>query len=129
MTKEVLRAVDEFTETNLNKKGLYHYNDMQDAFLLGYLKCKKNLWKPADGDDLPEIDKDVIVLIGIAGDVTTKSLFGYEVCFAHRPNPEGWEGKSIATGDVEHYTPKTYGEGGWNIPGVKWWLDICLFLN
>ena len=38
MTKEEQKAVEEFTEMNLTKKGLYHYNDMQDAFLIGLFK-------------------------------------------------------------------------------------------
>lgn len=74
----------------------------------------KNIWKPADGDDLPEIDREVIAL-----------LDNGKVAFAHRPNPEGWDAKSIITEKVEHYTPETYGKGGWNIPDVKYWLD-CL---
>lgn len=73
------------------------------------------LWHPADGDYLPEIDREVIVLL-------TNDM----VCFAHRPNPNGWDGKSVTTGKVEHYTPKNYDKGGWNIPEVKYWLDIEL---
>lgn len=87
---------------------------------------KKHLWKPADGDDLPEIDREVVVLEGIIGPTTTDCFYGYKVVFAHRPNPNGWDGKSIATGNIEHYTPKTYGKGGWNIPDVKYWLDVEL---
>jgi len=75
---------------------------------------KKHLWKDAQGDDLPEIDRDVI------------ALQGRKVVFAHRPNPQGWNGKNISTGKVTHYTPKTYGKGGWNIPDVKYWLDAPL---
>ena len=71
-----------------------------------------NLWKPADGDDLPEIDREVIALIDNG-----------KVVFAHRPDPKGWDAKSIITEKVEHYTPETYGKGGWNIPDVKYWLD------
>ena len=41
MTKEEQKAVKEFTEMNLTKKGLYHYNDMQDAFLIGLFKGQK----------------------------------------------------------------------------------------
>ena len=75
----------------------------------------KNIWKPADGDDLPEIDREVIAL-----------LDNGKVVFAHRPNPDGWDGKSLTSGKVEHYTPKTYDKGGWNIPNVKYWLDVEL---
>ena len=79
---------------------------------------RKNLWKSADGDDLPEIGREVIALVDY--------FCGYKVVFAHRPTTEGYDGKSIATSEVEHYTPKKYGKGGWNIPNVCWWLDINL---
>ena len=93
------------------------------AMLAGMEKMKeqmmKNIWKDADGDDLPEIDKEVIVL------AQKYPLNGseYVVSFAHRPNPDGWDAKSIITEKVEHYTPQTYDKGGWSIPDVKWWLD------
>lgn len=77
--------------------------------------ARENLWHPADGDELPEIDREVIVL-----------LTNGKVCFAHRPNPNGWDGRNILTGEVDHYTPKTYDNGGWSIPDVKWWLDLDL---
>ena len=80
------------------------------------------LWKPADGNDLPEYEREVIALYQPGPLKLEKTE--YCVSFAHRPNPKGWDGKSILTGMVEHYTPKTYGKGGWNIPDVKWWLDL-----
>ena len=78
-------------------------------------EVKNNLWKSSKDNDLPEIDREVIVL-----------LTNGKVCFAHRPNPDGWDGRNILTGEVDHYTPKTYDKGGWNIPDVRWWLDIKL---
>ena len=84
----------------------------RNAFKAGAQWQKSNLWKPSDGDDLPEIDREVIAL-----------LDNSKVVFAHRPNPEGWDGKSLSTGKVEHYIPKTYDKGGWNIPNVVYWLD------
>lgn len=83
---------------------------------------KANLWKPADGDDLPEIDREVIVLTQPYPLENSE----YAVSFAHRPNSDGWDGKSLLTGKVEHYTPKTYDKGGWNLPNVKYWLDVVL---
>ena len=81
----------------------------------GFKDCKeqmmKNIWKPADGDDLPEIDREVIAL-----------LDNGKVVFAHRP-PEFWDGKDIVTGKVTRYYPQKYDGGGWNIPNVKYWLD------
>lgn len=75
-------------------------------------------WHDAESDDLPLYDKEVIALLG------TEPY--YMVCFAHRPDPNGWDGKNIATGKIEHYQAETYGKGGWNIYGVKWWLDVEL---
>lgn len=81
---------------------------------------EKNLWHDAQGNDLPPIDKEVIVLI------QPYPLEGneYAISFAHRPYPQGWDGKSLTTGKVEHYTPETYGKGGWSISDVRWWLDV-----
>ena len=73
-----------------------------------------NLWHDAQGDDLPEIDKEVIVLCDNG-----------KVCFGHRPK-EYWDGKNIATGEVTRYYPKRYDKCGWNIPDVKLWLDVEL---
>jgi hypothetical protein len=92
---------------------IYYANDAW-FFKKGAKWQKEHLWKPADGDDLPEIDREVIAL-----------LDNGKVVFAHRPDPKGWNGKNIITEKVEHYTPKTYDKGGWNQPNVKWWLD-CL---
>lgn len=78
------------------------------AFLLN------NLWKPADDRELPEINREVIVLLN-----------NNKVCYAHRP-PEYWDGKNIATGEVIRRYPVRYDGGGWNIPDVKWWLDLDL---
>ena len=83
---------------------------------------RNNLWKPADGDDLPEIDREVVVFTQNFPD----DAGIMKVAIAHRPNPNGWDGRSILTGEVDHYTPKTYDKGGWNIPDVKWWLDLDL---
>ena len=74
-----------------------------------------NLWHDAQGDDLPEIDKEVIVLLNNG-----------KVCFAHRPYKKGYLGKSYVTGNIETFYTYTYGTGGWNIPDVKWWLDCVL---
>lgn len=74
----------------------------------------ESAWKSADGDDLPEIDMEVIAL-----------LSNGKVVYAHRPQ-EYWDGKNIATGEVTRYYPKRHDKGGWNIPDVKYWLDCEL---
>lgn len=82
---------------------------------------KVNLWKDAQGEDLPEIDREVIVLY------QKYPLEGneYAVGFGHRPK-EYWDGKNIVTGEVTRYYPKRYDKGGWNSPNIKWWLDLEL---
>lgn len=70
----------------------------------------QNFWHDAQGDDLPEIDREVIVLRNNGW-----------VCFGHRPNTNDY-----VTVDGENLYPQTYGKGGWNIPDVCWWLDIEL---
>ena len=91
--------------------------------------ARQNLWHPADGDDLPEIDREVIALVGLEGffeippDEPVK--LSYKVVFAHRP-PEYWDGKNILTGKVTRNYTKRYDKGGWNQPDVKWWLDLDL---
>ena len=89
-------------------------NSFLEIFKAGAKWQKENLWKPADGDDLPEIDREVIAL-----------LDNGKVVFAHRP-PEYWDGKDIVTGKVTRNYPKTYDKGGWNIPDIKYWLDVEL---
>ena len=85
-------------------------------------ETEQTLWKPADGEDLPELEREVIVLY------QPYPLEGseYAVSFGHRPDSKGWDGTSIVTGKVEHYTPKTYDKGGWNMPNIKWFLDLEL---
>ena len=78
-----------------------------------------NLWHDAQGDDLPPIDEEVIVLCD-------DEHGGYKVSFGHRPYKKGYLGKSMVTGNVETFYPHTYGKGGWNIPDVRWWLDCSL---
>ncbi len=87
-----------------------------------------NLWKPADGDDLPEIDREVVVLIKYDAqlNIHDEEYPTYRVGFGHRPNPDGWYGKNIDTNEVNHYTPKLYDNGGWNAPNIAYWLDIEL---
>ena len=87
----------------------------------------KELWKSAEGPDLPIFDREVIVLIKYSTqrNIHDKEYSTYRVGFAHRP-PEYWDGKNIITGKVTRNYPKTYDKGGWNIPNVKYWLDCSM---
>lgn len=113
-----------------NKKGTGDYDPnipRRKAFIKGGQYALKNLWKDVD-DTLPDIDKEVIVLVGdgVQHNIHEKEHLIYKVCFGHRPNPNGWDGKDISTGKITHYEPKLYDEGGWNQPNVKYWLDLEL---
>ena len=128
-TLEVKEVQEEPVSEDLEEASMAfakHFGDWHYAipcFQDGANWQKENLWKPADGDDLPEIDREVIAFQEtFPTDVDAPSLF--KIVIAHRPNPKGYDGKSIATGKVEHYTPKTYDKGGWNIPNVVLWLDL-----
>lgn len=81
--------------------------------IVEWVNTHQNHWHGAQGDDLPEIWKEVIVL-----------LDNGKVCFAHRP-PYSYAGID-SNGDVEYFYPKKYDKGEWNIPNVKWWCDINL---
>lgn len=104
------------------KDSCFISSDIMLAFKAGAKWQKKYLWKSADGEDLPEYEREVVVF---TQDFPNDAGI-MKVAIAHRPDPKGWDGKSIATGEVEHYTPKTYGKGGWNIPDVKYWLDLSI---
>ena len=110
---------EELEETSRNYADNEEYGDdmyfaIKATFEAGAKWQNNHLWKPADGDDLPIIDREVIAL-----------LDNGKVVFAHRP-PEYWDGKDIVTGKVTRNYPKTYGKGGWNIPNIKYWLDVEL---
>lgn len=87
------------------------------AFISGAEWADKSAWKPADGDNLPEIGREVIALVEENG--------RYKVVFAHRP-PEYWDGRNILTNKVTRNYTKRYDKGEWNQPNVKWWLDLEL---
>ena len=88
------------------------------SFIKGAEWRDANLWHDAQGDDLPPIEEEVIVLCAYHD--------GYKVAFGHRPNKKCYIGKNMVTGNAETFYPQTYGKGGWNIPDVRWWLDCSL---
>lgn len=118
--KEVLyRRDDALTEILDRLKGKKLYNNLWVQLRFFWHDTKREInyatpWIDAQGDDLPEYDREVIAL-----------LDNGKVVFAHRP-PEYWDGKDIVTGKVTRHYPKTYDKGGWNIPNVKYWLDVEL---
>ena len=97
------------------------HDDVFLTFKAGAKWQKEHLWKPADGDDLPDIDREVIVLYQRYPLEDNE----YAVGFAHRPQ-EYWETRNTKTDEVIRYYPKRYDKGGWNIPDIKFWLDCEL---
>lgn len=93
------------------------WDDVETAVKLGAQWQKEHILKDAQGDDLPEIDKEVIVLIEVYGH--------YRVIFAHRVDENAEFSTSIG-GKPFVLHPKRYDKGCWNVPGVKWWLDLDL---
>lgn len=92
------------------------------AFKAGWESCIGQLWKDANGDELPAYDREVVVLLDKWNGRELAPYF--RVGIAHRPDPKGWDGKSLTTRKVEHFDVQTYDKGGWNGPGVKYWLDV-----
>lgn len=84
----------------------------QSNFFKGGTYVLNNLWKDAQGEDLPEIDRDVIVLVEAYG--------GYKVVFAHRPK------HFCGEKELDYHQPIIYDKGGWNMPDVVYWLDLDL---
>ena len=118
-SEDLEEACEQLAENAIKHKAetsspFFSQTDYRQGVMDGAKWQKEHLWKPADGDDLPEIDIEVIAL-----------LDNGKVVFAHRP-PEYWDGKNIVTGKVTRHYPKTYDKGGWNIPNIVYWLDIEL---
>ncbi len=110
-----------YPSRDLEDKCTYLQNVME-GWELGQEDTLKSLWKDAQGNDLPAIDREVVVFTQNFPD----DAGIMRIAIAHRPNPNGWDGKLLSTGKVEHFEPKTYDKGGWSIPDVKYWLDAPL---
>ena len=82
-------------------------------------KLPMSLWKDAEGDYLQPIDKEVIALEGLDG----KS--NYRVIFAHRVDPDRVIRTTINNKPLELH-PSKYSKAGWNLPNLKYWLDLEL---
>lgn len=93
-------------------------DSLRAACITGYLKAEEDLGWHSVEESIPEIDEEVIVLTNEMHGKTLQSAS--RLCFGHRPNPNGWDGKDIFTGEVTHHEPVLY--DGWNIPGVKYWM-------
>lgn len=90
----------------------YSDDDVRDIALslaeYGYQYARKNLWHDAQGDNVPEYGREVIV-IGRDG----------KVFYGHRPGPE-----EVTMVEGKPYHAKTYDKNGWNWPNIALWLDV-----
>lgn len=119
--KEVLHRRDDALMEILDRlKGKKLYNNLWIQLKFFWQETKREIycatpWKSANGDDLPEIDREVIALLNNG-----------KVVFAHRPYKGKYIGKNLTTGNIETFENQTYDKGDWNQPDVKWWLDVEL---
>jgi len=93
---------------------------VEDNDILSFIDSlpdEKKEWISVE-DSLPPIEQEVIVLSDYIHGKYVKDA--HAISFGHRPNPDGWTGKNIDTGEVKHYEAVTY--DGWNIPGVTHWI-------
>ena len=89
--------------------------DLLDAYEEGFLKALEMIgWHDAQGDNLPEYGREVIVL-------ERRNHGGYRVCFGHRPNP-----KEYVVIDGKKCFAKTHDKGQWSLPDLAYWLDVEL---
>lgn len=116
MTREeqIKKAAFEYADAELI--GIIDFKK-EAAFIEGAMWADANLWKDAQGDELPDYDREVVVLIQDYSDDEEH----LRVAFGHRPKPNGY-----VTKDGERLYPMTYGKGGWNGKNVRYWLDVKL---
>lgn len=130
LVEEIKRRIKINKECILGLKNLDYYQGKVDALndTLSFINTlevqevdsdnnPKSLWFDAQGEYLPEYDREVIVLIQDYPDIEEY----LRVAYGHRPNPNRYIIK-----DSEKLHPITYGKGGWNGKNIKWWLDVNL---
>ena len=113
--EEIERVARNYENKIIENNPIAEAYDYMNAVIYGAKWADSTILKRADGDDLPEIDREVIALVEENGH--------YKVVFAHRP-PEYWDGRNILTDEITRNYTKRYDKGEWNQPNVKWWLDI-----
>ena len=116
--KKIAQSAIDYISNQLTSEHLT-VDDIKHAFMSGAFEMRQlinnsTLWKAGDGPELPDIDREVIVL--------TKDN---KVAFAHRP-PEFWDRKDVHTGKVRRCYLQRYGIGQWNIPDIAFWLNYEL---
>lgn len=93
-----------------------YLDEIEDAYYQGMVDADAHMWKDAQDDDLPDYDREVVVLV----QHVPKHHDSLRVSFGHRPDPEGYV---VVNG--EKLYARTFGKG-WSLPNVRYWLDARL---
>lgn len=99
---------EDFVKASTQFDGIYAQVAFSTGCEHGYQYARKNLWFDAQGNNVPDYGREVIV-IGRDG----------KVFFGHRPNP-----KEYVVVEGEKLFAKTYDKNGWNWPDIALWLDV-----
>ena len=119
LTPKLDKSYKQYGENKMMELTKFDGYAMLDAIEFGANWQKEHLWKSADGNDLPPIDKEVIALEGLDEEPN------YRVIFAHRVDPDRVI-KTTIDGKPLELHPSKYGKAGWNLPNLKYWLDLEL---
>lgn len=76
-------------------------------------------WHDAQGDYLPPVGEEVLVLVQRYKDDPEH----LSVCFGHRPDANEAVHFTL-DGEIHETHPQIYGKGGWNMPDVIWWTEF-----
>lgn len=112
VTAKAKKYTDGLYAVQIRMEALMIATHQELSFLYDYID---GLWKDAQGDELPEIDHEVVAL-----------LDNGKVVFAHRPYQGKYIGKNLISGNIETFENKVYDKGGWNQPNIRFWLDLDL---
>ena len=93
-----------------------YLDEIEDAYYQGMVDADAHMWKDAQGDDLPDYDREVVVLVQHVPEYHDS----LRVSFGHRPDPKGYV---VVNG--EKLYARTFGKG-WSLPNVRYWLDARL---
>lgn len=114
--KEIIKTIEYNAASEALKRGIERPESFEDGAVYGYEFAMSHTWKDAQGDDLPDYDREVVVLVQHVPEYSDS----LRVSFGHRPNPKGYV---VVKG--EKLYARTY-DKGWSQPNVRYWLDARL---
>lgn len=108
--KEIIKSIEYNAALEALKHGIEYPESLEDLAVYGYEFAMSHLWKDAQGDDLPDYGREVIVLVQHLPEYADS----FCVSFGHRPNP-----KEYVVVKGEKLYARTY-DKGWNQPNVRY---------